>query len=127
MFKNICTSQTSLHPTIFVSSSFLFIVKDDAARDLIFSDPYINKHSKVHCICKYLSLAPKQWSLCMSITFLSLFVSQGLALHSLSVCRLCLSFVTAISFVSVFVIVCAFCFTFSLLFSFCLSLSRRWQ
>ena len=59
----MCTRRTSLHPTIFVSSSFLFIVEDDAARDLIFSDPYINKHSKVHCICKYLSLAPKQWSL----------------------------------------------------------------
>ena len=38
-------------------------LKDDAARDLIFSDPYITKHSKVHCICKYLSLSPQQWSL----------------------------------------------------------------
>ena len=57
------TKQTSLHPTKFVSSSFLFIVKDNAARDLIFSDPYITKHSKVHCICKYLSLSLQQWSL----------------------------------------------------------------
>ena len=59
----MCTRQTSLQSTIFVSSSFLFIVKDDAARDLIFSDPYITKHSKVHCICKYLSLSLQQWSL----------------------------------------------------------------
>ena len=63
LHKNMCTRQTSLHPTIFVSSSFLFIVKDDAARDLIFSDPYITKHSKVFCICKYLSLSPQQRSL----------------------------------------------------------------
>ena len=77
VFKNMCTRQTSLHPTIFVSSSFLFIVKDDAARDLIFSDPYITKHSKVHCNCKYLSLSPQQWSLYEHYIFVSVCVSSA--------------------------------------------------
>ena len=73
----MCTRQTSLHPTNFVSSSFLFIVKDDTARDLIFSDPYITKHSKVHCICKYLSLSPQQWSLYEHYIFVSVCVSRA--------------------------------------------------
>ena len=76
-YKNMCSRQTSLHPTIFVSSSFLFIVKDDAARDLIFSDPYITKHSKVHCNCKYLSLSPQQWSLYEHYIFVSVCVSSA--------------------------------------------------
>ena len=28
-------------------ASFLFVVESDAARDIIFSDPYMTKHSKV--------------------------------------------------------------------------------
>ena len=71
------TRQTSLQPTIFVSSSFLFIVEDDAARDLIFSDPYISKHSKVHCICKYLPLSPQQLSLYEHYFFVSVCVSRA--------------------------------------------------
>ena len=52
--------------------SFLFIVEDDVARDLIFSDPYIIKHSKVAvlclCICLCLCLCLRLF-LCLPFTF----------------------------------------------------------
>ena len=51
--------------------SFLFIVEDDLARDLIFGDPYITKHSKVHCFCIF----TQRW-----LGFLSLSVTFGICL-----------------------------------------------
>ena len=74
--------------------SFLFIVEDDLARDLIFGDPYITKHSKVHCFCIF----TQRW-----LWFLSLFVSFCLCLWL---------FVFAFVFLSLSVSFCLYLFVF---------------
>ena len=133
VFKNMCIMQTSLHPSIFVSSSFLFIVEDDAARDLIFSDPYITKHSKVHYSCKYLSLSPQQWSLINNRynlyeyqIFVSVFVLRAgspLLISLSSLPFFCQSYFFCLCLCHCWCLL----FYFFIVIFFCSSLLRRWQ